>query len=208
MIEPAASAERALIGGTSTTVIQIEAQIGGPTWAQQAPRLGLKFYGWLFAAGFLTFIFHEAAHWVAGVALGYDMEARLNAVRATTSVLPFHKAAIDAAGPFATILQAVIAFAVVMRGRSSTAFAFVYAATFMRLLAAAISVINPNDEARLSLYFGLGKWALPLIVSMALIALVWKSSRYLRLDWKEHLLCYLVASASISIVVGVDRFLF
>lgn len=107
-------------------------------------------------AGFITLILHEAAHWVAGVALGYDMEARLNAVRATTSVLPFHKVLIDAAGPITTILQGLVAFAVVMRCRSNTGFAFVYMATFMRILATAISVVNPNDEARLSLYFGLG----------------------------------------------------
>ena len=174
----------------------------------QTPRLGAKFYGWLFVAGFLTFILHEAAHWLAGMTLGYDMEARLNAVRATTFVLPIDKAVIDSAGPVATILQAVIAFGVVMRSRSNIAFAFVYMAAFMRLLAAAISVINPNDEARLSLYFGFGKWALPMIVSMGLLVLVWKTSRHLHLNWKAHLLCYLVASVSISMVVGIDRFLF
>lgn len=174
----------------------------------QPPRRTAKFYFWLFIAGFFTFILHEAAHWVAGITLGYDMEARLNAVRATTSVLPFHKAVIDAVGPLATILQAVIAFAVAMRCRSNVAFAFVYVATFMRLLATVISLFNPNDEARLSMYFGLGTWTLPIIVSFGLLMLTWRASQRLTLTWKEHVLCYLTASASISLVVGIDRFAF
>ncbi len=174
----------------------------------QPQRRAAKFYFWLFIVGFFTFVLHEAAHWVAGITLGYDMEARLNAVRATTFVLPFHKALIEAAGPLVTILQAFIAFAVVRRSRSNTAFAFVYVATFMRLLATVISLFHPNDEARLSMYFGLGTWTLPIIVSFGLLMLTWRASQRLALTWKEHALCYLTTSASISLVVGVDRFAF
>jgi len=167
-----------------------------------------RFYFWLFIAGFCTFILHEAAHWAMGSILGYDMEARLNAVRATTAVLPFHQALIDAAGPLATILQAVVAFAIAMRYRSNTAFVFIYMAAFMRLLASGVSIFNLNDEARLSVYFRLGIWTLPALVSSALLILTWRASRHLTLTWKEHLLCYLTASVSISLVVGIDRFVF
>lgn len=191
MIRQSVVAERAVIGG-----------------AHQNLTRTAKFYFWLFLVGIATFIWHEAAHWVVGTALGYDMQPRLNSVRASTSVLPPHQAIIDAAGPVATVLQAGVGFAVVLRKHASIAFTFVYMAAFMRLLATAVSLFNANDEARLGMYFGIGKWTLPIIVSAGLLVLVWKSSRYLHLTWKEHLLCYLVASASISLVVGIDRFVF
>lgn len=177
---------------------------------QNLPRKA-SFYGWLFIAGFFTFILHEAAHWAVGTALGYEMQMRLNAVTAVTaitSVLPSHKAMIDAGGPLATILQAVIAFTIVIRYRANTAFAFLYLAAFMRILANAISFLNPNDEARLSAYLGVGMWTLPSVVSIGLLLLVWHASRRLQLTWKEQLCCYLIASASVSLVVGIDRFIF
>jgi hypothetical protein len=164
------------------------------------------FYVWMFFAGFITFILHEAAHWIAGTTLGYNMEARLNGVKATTTVLLAHAAVIDAAGPLVTILQAFGALAAVLRYHSNTAFVFLYAAAFMRLLATAVSVFHPNDEARLSMYFGLGKWTLPIIVSASLLLLTWKASRYLKLTWKEHFLCYVTASISISLIIVMDRF--
>lgn len=191
MISSGVAAERALIGGAQ----------------QNLPR-NATFYYWLFIAGFFTFVLHEAAHWVAGSALGYDMQARLNAVTATTAVLPAHKAMIDAAGPLVTILQALIAFAFVLRYRANTAFVFLYMAAFMRVLASAISVFNPNDEARLSVYLGLGMWTLPIVTSLALLVLTWRASQYLMLTWKEHVLCYLTASVSISLVVAIDRLVF
>jgi hypothetical protein len=174
----------------------------------QNPSRHAKFYFWLFIAGFFTFVLHEAAHWLVGTALGYDMQMRLNAVTAATVVLPNHKAMIDAAGPLVTIFQAVVAFAIVIRYRANTAFVFLYMAAFMRVLATAISFLNPNDEARLSVYLGLGTWTLPLVVSNSLLLLVWSASRRLQLTWKEQLFCYLIASASVSLVVGADRFLF
>jgi hypothetical protein len=191
MIRSGVAVERVLIGG-----------------AQQNRPRNATFYYWLFIAGFFTFIQHEAAHWVAGTALGYDMQARLNAVSATSAVLPLHKVIIDAAGPFITIVQALVAFAVVMRYRTNTAFVFLYMAAFMRVLATAISAFHPNDEARLSIYWGMGTWTLPIVASLGLLLLVWRASRHLRLTWKEQLLCYLVASASVSLVVGADRFAF
>jgi hypothetical protein len=191
MIRPGAAVEPPLVGGT-----------------QQNALRSAAFYLWLFIAGFFTFILHEAAHWVAGTTLGYDMQMRLNAVTATSAVLPLHKAVIDAAGPLATILQAVVSFALVIRYRANSAFVFLYMPAFMRVLATVISVFNSNDEARLSIYWGLGPWTLPLMVSVSLLFLFWRASRHLQLTWKEQLFCYVVASASVSLVVGADRFVF
>ncbi|MDB5790937.1 MAG: hypothetical protein JWQ80_961 [Massilia sp.] len=77
----------------------------------------------------------------------------------------------------------------------------------MRLAAGLVSVLHPNDEARLSLYFGLGKWTLPVLVAAGLILLALKGSKRLGLTWKDQALCYLVASLAVSAIVALDRFL-
>ncbi len=167
---------------------------------------------WLFLAGFATFMLHEAAHYFAGFVLGYDMTARLNGVSSLTPALAVHKAIIDAAGPLMTIAQAAVAFILLTRFKLPNtfvpAFAFLYFAAFMRVLATGVSIFNLNDEARLSMYLNLGTWTLPIIVSMTLVLLTWRASRLLALNWKQHLACYLTASIAVSLVVGLDRLLF
>jgi hypothetical protein len=163
---------------------------------------------WLFLAGFATFALHEAAHFATGWALGYDMTARLNGVSSLTPALLTHKAIIDAAGPLATIAQAIVAFILLRHYKLNVAFAFLYFAAFMRVLATGVSTFNLNDEARLSLYLGIGTWTVPIMVSAGLLLLAWRGSRVLALTWKQHIWCYVTASISVSLVVGLDRLLF
>jgi len=170
--------------------------------------LPAKFYLWLFLATILTFLIHESAHWLMGTALGYTMTFHLNGVAATTAMQPAHKALVDAAGPLVTALQGVVAFMLVFRSRQIVAYAFLYVAAFMRLLATAISLVHLNDEARLSQYVGLGTWTLPLLVTAGLVFLTWRASRHMQLTWLDHLWCYITASIAIGAVVGVDRLLF
>ena len=81
-------------------------------------------------------------------------------------------------------------------------------AFFMRLLATAITLFSANDEARLSIYFGLGLWPLPLLVSSGLFFLTWLASQHLKLKWRDQLGCYVTASIAVSFVVGIDKFIF
>lgn len=172
------------------------------------PVLPKRFYLWLVLATFATFLIHESAHWLMGTALGYTMTFHLNGVVATTAMQPAHKALVDAAGPMITILQAVVAYVLVLRSRQIVAYAFLYIAAFMRLLATAISLIHLNDEARLSQWLGLGTWTLPLLVTAALVFLAWRASCSLRLTWVDQLWCYVTASVAVGVVVGLDRFVF
>ncbi|KQQ88613.1 hypothetical protein [Massilia sp. Leaf139] len=169
-------------------------------------KLKAPFYLWFVVAFLISYLVHESAHWLMGAAFGIDMEFRLNAVRYLSPMPDWQRALADAAGPLLTIAQGVIAYVLVERRASVKAFAFLYVAAFMRLAAAVVSVIHPNDEARLSLYLGLGKWTLPILVVLGLGALVWKASPRLQLTWKDQLLCYLVASLAVSAIVGADRF--
>ena len=74
----------------------------------------------------------------------------------------------------------------------------------MRLLATAVSVFNVNDEAEISQLVGLGTWSVPVVVVAGLLVAVIWASRTLRLKFRDHLFCYLVSSAAVSLVVGAD----
>lgn len=169
-------------------------------------KLNASFYPWFVFAFLATFLVHESAHWLMGAALGIDVEFRLNAVRYLSPTAPWQRALADVAGPAVTIVQAVVAYVWVMRRGSVKAFAFLYVAAFIRFAAAVVSLLNPNDEARLSVYLGLGKWTLPVLVAAGLILLAAKGSKRLQLSWKDQVLCYLAASIAVSVIVGLDRF--
>lgn len=56
------------------------------------------------------------------------------------------------------------------------AFAFLHAAAFTRVVAGVVSVRYPNEEGRLSIYFGFCNWTLPVILATVLIALAKKEA--------------------------------
>lgn len=179
------------------------------TVANGKPSMTLRrsFFPWLILAFFVTNLVHEASHWLMGAALGFEMRFGLNGVSYLSASAPWQRALADIAAPTVTVLQAFIAYACVMRTASVKAFGFLYAAFFMRLAASLISVIYPNDEARVSLFIGLGKWTLPALVTAVLLILVAKASKHLRLGWKDQLASYVIASLSISAIVALDRVL-
>ena len=170
-------------------------------------KLNVRLYLLLVLAFFVTNLIHESAHWLMGAALGFDMQFGLNGVRYLSPILPWQRALADAAGPIVTIVQGVIAYMLLARTAAPKAFAFLYAAAFMRLVAGLVSVMHPNDEARVSMFFGLGKWTLPVLVAAGLIWLAIRGSKRLELTWKDQLACYLVASLATSAIVGLDRFI-
>jgi membrane-associated protease RseP (regulator of RpoE activity) len=169
-------------------------------------KLKAPFYLWFVFVFLITNLIHEGGHWLMAAALGMDPRFGLNTVRYAAGAADWQRALANAAGPLVTIVQGIMAYVVVRRRASLKAFAFLYAAAFMRMMAMLVSVMHPNDEARLSMYFGLGKWTLPILVAAGLIALAVKGSRRLGLGWKDHLLCYLVASLAVTAIVGLDRY--
>ena len=164
-------------------------------------RTGIGFYLLAFVAGFVTFALHEGGHWAVAELLGYEAHYGLNRAGARAATDPVHIALITAAGPVVTIVQGLLALWLVQARRSAAAWIFLFWAAFMRLMATVISLWNPNDEARLSEQFGLGAWTLPVVVTLALLALLAVGSRRIRAGWKTLGLTWLVASAAISVIV-------
>jgi hypothetical protein len=131
-------------------------------------------------AVFLTFLLHEGAHWATGELLGNEMAMTLNVAYPISRayIAPWHATVVAAAGPLVTLIQAVVAYAISVRRKSTAAYLFLLAAVVMRVLALGVNVIaRPQDEAKVSLALGLGPLALPLVMCGVLIALAGSASR-------------------------------
>ena len=170
-------------------------------------RIGLAFYAVLALVAVATYLVHEAAHWIVGAALGYPVSYGINSVIPGAPMTPSDHIWMSAAGPAVTVVIALIAFVMVMRRHSLTAYAVLYFALFMRLVATGVSVFNPNDEARISQLLGWGTWTLPAIVLILLGVLTVIASRKLRLSWKVNALAYVVSSVVATVMVGLDMVL-
>lgn len=136
-------------------------------------------WGLLVIAG--TFAIHELAHGLMASALGYDVFIRVNS---SGPLVDFRsgldRTLVDAAGPVATLMQGLFGLWLVARGPRQVGFAVVLSALLMRTLAAAVTVMSPNDEARLGLSWGLGPWAVHAAVVGALVVmtiLAWRRTR-------------------------------
>lgn len=155
--------------------------IGSAGDRMRTQMIGARFYATLAVAVVLTFIVHEAAHWMAGVGLGYEMQMRINGgvpiAPPGTAVTARDAFIISAAGPVATALQAILAFALIRTRGSLPAYAFLFVAWFMRFAAAFVSMFNPNDEARMSVQLGWNMWLLPGVVVSILLLLTWAGAR-------------------------------
>ncbi len=171
------------------------------------PRLDARFYGMLVAAGPITYLVHEGAHRIVGRAVGLDVAFSLNGVTPIGGATQDQALAMSAAGPAITYVQALIAYLAVRRLASPVAFVVLLWAAFMRVVATGISIVLPNDEARVGLALGLGYWTVPLVASGLLCALAWSAARAFHLRVRDYLICYVLLSVVTAAIVFGDRFL-
>jgi hypothetical protein len=150
-----------------------------------------------------TYILHEGAHWLTGEALGYDLWVNINSAGLMSGSYreDWHGQLVSAAGPLMTLAQGIIAFLCVRRFKTVLAFAVLFAALMMRFVAMLMSFGNPNDEARISEWLGLGTWTLHLIIVGLLLALTLKAGTYLKFRWRDYGLAYVATSLGITLVV-------
>jgi len=154
-------------------------------------------------ATLITYLLHEGAHWAMGEALGYDMWMKINSVGLATGAYraEWHGQLVGAAGPLMTIMQGLVAFVLVRRHKTITAFAFLFAAFMMRFAAMLISLKNPNDEAAVSEWLGLGPWTLHIMVVALLLFLTLQGGKALKLGWRSYGFAYVVVSLAITVIV-------
>ena len=149
---------------------------------------------------------HEGGHALAAKALGYQVVARINHVTPVGGTFgEMHALLISAAGPIVTMLIAVSAW--LCTRHRWLMLTIVGAALAMRMVAAAASLSYPNDEARISLALGLGKWTVFGIVIAALLAIFISIWRRVRPGWRWWLASYLGASLGFTFNVFAEPFL-
>ncbi len=152
-------------------------------------------------------VLHELGHLAAAKALGYEAIIRLNSVSVIGGTHSVRDAIIiDAAGPLVTLVIAAIGLAMAHRpgGLGAT---IVFAALMMRILATAVSIGNPNDEARISSVLGLGMWTLPALVVAILLWMMVLVARRSETGPKWFAVSWIGASIGFTGVVFGERFL-
>ncbi|WP_276167378.1 hypothetical protein [Zobellia alginiliquefaciens] len=173
-------------------------------------RITLKYITSLIGSVVITWTLHEFTHWITSESLGYESIMRLNSVSAVDGQqrTDLHKMYISASGPIITVLQAIFAFLVLMtKGWNKFIYPILFTPLYMRSLAGAMNLINPNDEGRISDFLGIGLFTLSIIVCGFLFFLVFKTSRKYGLNWKFNFWTTIVIMAVSSIIILYDQFI-
>ncbi len=156
-----------------------------------------------------TWILHEFTHWITSESLGYESIMKLNSVTANDGQerTDWHKVYISGSGPLITILQAIIVFLILRtKGWNKLLYPLLFTPLYMRLLAGAMNFVNPNDEGRISEFFGLGLFTLSIIVSGLLFLLVYKISNKYGLKSKFNTWTAIIIMVVSSILIMSDQF--
>ncbi len=153
-------------------------------------RVISKKYTAIFAvAVFSSWMLHELFHWLMGNRLGYDMVMTLNSSYPAggqyRSDADFQL--ISAAGPLFTLCEAILVFFLMKYRRMILLYPFLFTCFYMRFLAGLISILNPNDEARISTALGLGEFTLPAVMATILFMLCYSISKKYALGIKFNL---------------------
>lgn len=157
-----------------------------------------------------TWVLHEFTHWVTSESLGYESIMRLNSVSVVDGQerTDWHKIYISASGPIITILQAIVVFILLKtKGWNKLIYPLMFVPLYMRSLAGVVNFVNPNDEGRISEFFGIGLFTISILVSGLLFFLVFKISKKYNLNWKFNLWTTLIIMVASSILILSDQFL-
>ena len=163
----------------------------------------------LFVATISSWLLHELAHWLTGTLLGNKMIMTFNTSYPASRFYQEagHSYLVDIAGPLVTLAEAIIVF-ILMRYRNvKLLYPFLFVCFYMRLLAACLSFINPNDEARVSKGLGLGTFTLPVLMVGILFFLLYSTSRRYHFSKKFNLVTLAFIILFSSIIILSDQFL-
>lgn len=171
-------------------------------------KINIKYILITLIAVISSWLLHEFAHWIAGEMLGYQMSMTLNTTYPSSGkyLLQEHYVMISAAGPIVTIIEAIIIFMILKRKRQIILYPFLFTCFYMRFFATVISFKNPNDEARISSFLGLGKFTLPILVSIFLFYLIYIISKHFRLELKFNLLTFALILLFSSVLILANQF--
>jgi hypothetical protein len=85
---------------------------------------------------------------------------------------------------------------------------FLFFPFIMRFVSSLFSIIQPQDEAIISTLLNIGKWTLPIIITLILFYLCWTGSKVLKISWKLNLINFVFSLIFIVFVITIDKLLF
>ena len=159
-------------------------------------------------AVFLSWIAHELAHWITGEYLGYKMAMTLNSAYPLSgfSSKDSHYQIISAAGPIFTLIEAAFIYVLMLCKKRVHLYPILFTCFYLRLLATILSFKKPNDEARISIAVGFGKFTLPLLMTAILFLLVVKISKIYKFELKFNLVNLGLVILFSSIIILADMY--
>lgn len=172
-------------------------------------RISISYIFTALLAVLTTWLLHEFAHWSTSEFLGYDTVMTLNSTYPIRGqqVSEWHQMLISAAGPIITMFQAFVVFLFLRTQWSKHLYLFLFIPFYMRLLAGIMNAISPNDEGRIGMYFGIGMYTLPLLVSASLFYLVYQTTKRYKPGKKFNGLTLLAVMIFTSLLIMADQFL-
>ncbi|MBG48427.1 MAG: hypothetical protein CML05_09080 [Pseudozobellia sp.] len=171
-------------------------------------KVDLPYVVMAMAAVLSTWLLHEFAHWLTSVSLGYQSAMFLNGTsfEGVSSPTEVHRILVSAAGPLITIIQGFCFYFILSsKGWNKYLYLFLFSAFYMRALAGFMNLINANDEGRISEFFNLATFTIPVIVSLLLFFLVYKIGKMFNLGRKFHLATTFLIMLFSSILIMANQ---
>ena len=152
-------------------------------------KIDKNYVGVFVIAVFSTWVLHEFSHWTIGEYLGYKMGMTLNSGYPLLGKYSkdSHYQIISSVGPIVTLFEALLVYILMLQRKRTLLYPFIFVCFYMLLFATIISFRNPNDEARVSIAIGVGKFTLPIIMTLILFLMLYKISIAYQYDAKFNL---------------------
>ena len=160
------------------------------------------------ASVLFTWVLHELAHWSVGELLGNEMKMSLNSAGPVSGHYNghFHNSIVTIAGPIFTVAEAFVAYRILKKDGDLHWLPVLITCVYMRILAGFMNLSQLNDEGKISLKLGIGKFTLPLLVAAILIW--WCRSLLVRRSYSRPLLWGTLGMVMLfsSILILADQF--
>lgn len=164
--------------------------------------------GGIFAVMF-TWGIHEFVHWLTAELMGYETIMRLNGTSTVGEKKPsdLQAAIISISAPIITLLQGLV-FYIYLRSKGWNKYIYqlVFTTFYMRLFAGLLNFIEPNDEARVGQFLGIGTFTISIILSAVLFFMVYKVSSKYNLNWKFQLWTAIIILIASWTLILSDQF--
>ncbi len=167
---------------------------------------------WLFLlfipVAYATYLFHELGHWSVGEALGNQMVYSLNNVwpRDGHYIRDGQDLYILMGGPAFSILEAIVALAIIERFKFLYAYPLAFFPMFNRVFSLLFGGFSRQDEAKIAVLMNTGSYVVAIIVVAMLLAVVLRCSYKLGINLRTNSYILTVSTACQVLVIGTYTF--